>query len=88
VALAVLPLGAPFFIAKRGDEAYGEKDGSQRIAVGDLGLGFNAVLVGVFAGTDVGQALVGDGPAAGVVADAQDLRAGAGRGPSGRRRKI
>jgi len=35
------------------------------------------VLVGVFAGANVGQALVGDGETAGVTANAQDLSAGA-----------
>ena len=54
VALAVAPLGAPFFIAEGGDEAEREKDLGERVAVGDLGFGFDAVLVAVFAGAGVG----------------------------------
>jgi len=77
VALAVLPLGAPFFITERGDEAEGEKDLGQRVAVGDYGFGFDAVLVGVFAGANVREALVGEEAAAGIGADAEDFRAGA-----------
>ena len=64
VALAVGPLGAPFFIAEGGDETEGEEDCGKRIAIGDLGPG-------------VGEAFVGDGPAAGIAADAQDFSAGA-----------
>jgi len=77
MALAVGPLGAPFLVAKGGNEAEREKDFRHGSAVGDLGFGFDAVLVGVFAGPDVRQALVGDGPSAGITADAQNLGAGA-----------
>jgi len=74
MALAVFPLGAPFFVTEGGNQAEGEKHGGQRIAVGNLGLGLDAVLVCVFSGTVVGQALVGQQAMAGVGADAQNLR--------------
>ena len=77
VALAVCPLGTPFFIAEGGREAERKEDLLDRIAVSDFGLGFDAVLVGVFTGTNVRQALVGDGPAASITAYAQNLGAGA-----------
>ena len=77
MAFAIGPLGTPFLVAEGGNEAEREKNFGHRIAVGDFGLGFDAVLVGVFAGTNVRQALVGDRPAAGITAYAQNLGAGA-----------
>ena len=59
VAFAVVPLGAPLFIAKGGDEAKREKDLGERVAVGDLGFRFDAVLVAVFAGAGVGAGACG-----------------------------
>jgi len=46
----------------------------QHGAVGHVGLGFDAVLVGIFAGANVGQPLVGHHPPSGIAADAQNLR--------------
>lgn len=77
VALPVCPLAAPFFVAEGSDQAEGEKDLGEGIAVGDLGFGFDAVLVGVFAGANVGKTLVGQEAAACVGADAENLSAGA-----------
>jgi hypothetical protein len=77
VALAVSPLGAPFLVAEGGDEAEGEKDLGEGLAVGNFGFGFDAVLVDIFAGAIVREALVGEEAAAGVVADAEDFSAGA-----------
>ena len=59
------------------DRAEGEKDLGEGRAVGDLGFGFDAVLVSVFAGAQVGEALVGEEAAAGIGADAEDFSAGA-----------
>ena len=79
VAFAVGPLGAPFFITEGGNQAERQKDLSQSLAVGDLGLGLDPMLVRVFARPHIGQALVGDGPSAGIAANAQNLGAGAHR---------
>ena len=73
VALVVGPLGAPFFVAEDGNEADGGEDLRQSIAIGKLGFGFDAMLVAVFADARVGNALVGEQPAAGVVADADEF---------------
>src|ERR1039458_10416683 len=77
MTLPVGPPRAPFFVAKCGDEADGVKNFSEGLAVGDFGFGFDAVLVGIFAGAGVRQALVGQQAVAGVVADAEDFSAGA-----------
>jgi hypothetical protein len=77
MAIAETPLGAPFLIAEGGDEADGEKDLGEGVAVGDLSFGFDAVLVGVFAGTLIGEALVGEETVAGVGADTENFSAGA-----------
>ena len=77
MAIAVVPLGAPFFVAEGSYKAKRKKDFGEGVAVGDLGFGFDAVLVAVFAGAVVRQTLVGYGPAAGIAADAEDLSAGA-----------
>jgi len=77
VALPVSPLSAPFLIAKGSDQPEREKDLREGLAVGHFGLGFNAVLVRVFAGADVREALVGEEGAAGVGADAQNFSPGA-----------
>ncbi len=78
VALAVGPLGAPFFITKRRNESKTKEKLCERIAVRDAGLGFNAVLVSVL-GRDVrtGKALMRERPAARVATDAENLGAGA-----------
>jgi len=90
VTLPVGPLRAPFFIAEGWLEADGVKNLSESRAVGDFGFGFDAVLMCIFAGAGVpprrerplagdpgvGQALVGEQAAAGVVADAKDFSAG------------
>lgn len=77
VTLAVRPLGAPLLVAKGGVEAEGMEDQGEVVAVGDFGFCFNAVFVRIFAGTNVRQALVGEDAAAGIVADAENLGAGA-----------
>lgn len=77
VAFTVGPFGAPLFVAESGDESEREKDLFEHLSVGDLGFGFDAVFVSVFAGAALGKAFVRDGPLAGVVSDAQDLGAGA-----------
>jgi hypothetical protein len=77
MAVAVFPLRAPLFITEGSYQAKGEEDVFKRAAVGNFGLGFNAMLVAVFAGAVTRQALVGQGPAAGVVANTQDFSAGA-----------
>ena len=77
VAFAVRPLGAPLFVAEGGVEAHGMEDQGEVVAVGNLSFGLNAMLVCVFAGAHVGQALVGQNAAACVITDAENLRAGA-----------
>jgi len=77
MALAILPLGAPFFVVEGGDQAEREKDFGEDFAVGDFGFGFDAMLVAIFAGSGIGQAFVGHGPAAGIAADAEDFSASA-----------
>ena len=76
VAFARGPLGAPFLITKRRDQAQRTKDLGQGIAVGDLGFGLDAVLVRILAGANVRKALVGQEVAAGVIADAENLSPG------------
>ncbi len=75
MAPAVPPLGPPFLVAKCSHQAKRTKDFRQRISVGDLRLGFNAVFMAVLAGTGVRQTLVRELPFASVVADAQNLGA-------------
>ena len=53
MALAVRPLGAPLLVAEGRDQAERKEDRGQRFAVGNLGLGLNAMLVRVFAGANV-----------------------------------
>ena len=77
MALGQMPLGAPFFITEGGDEADGEKDLGEGVAVGDFGFSLDAVFVRVFSRTGIGEALVGEEAAAGVGADAEDFSAGA-----------
>ena len=57
MALAVGPLGAPFFIAEGGHQAEGEKNLLQRRAVGDFGLGLDAVLVACLRQAESGRRL-------------------------------
>jgi len=76
VALAFIPLGAPLFVVEGSGKSYGSKDLGQSISVRDFGLGLNAVFVGIFAWAGVGKAFVGERPAAGIAAQAQDLGAG------------
>jgi hypothetical protein len=77
VAFAVAPLGAPFFVAECGDKSKREKDIGEGVAVCDFSFGFDAVFVAILARAVIWKALVGDGPAAGIAADAEDLSAGA-----------
>lgn len=77
VAAAVAPLGAPFLIAEGGNQPDGSEDLGKVVAVANFCFRFNAMLVRVFSGTAIGKALVGERAAAGVVADAKNLRAGA-----------
>ena len=60
MARTVFPLGTPLLVAKGRRQAERAKDFGHRVAVGDVGLGFDAVLVAVFAGANVGEALVGE----------------------------
>jgi len=76
MAFAVLPLGAPFFVTKGGYKTQREEDLGESAAIGDFGLGFDAVLMAIFSRAVVGQALVGDGPAAGIAADAENFGTG------------
>ena len=73
----VRPLATPFFIAEGWDQAEGQKNLGEGLAVGDFGFGFDAVFVGVFSGASVRKTLVGQKAAASVGADAEDFRAGA-----------
>ena len=75
MSFAVMPFGAPFLVAEGGDEAEREEDLGESAAVGDLGFSFDAVFVGVFAGTVVGEALVRHCPAACIATDAENLGA-------------
>ena len=75
VAFAIVPLGAPLLVAEGSDKAKGKKDFSEGSAVGDFGFCFDAMLVAVFARTVGRDAFVGDGPAAGVAADAENFSA-------------
>jgi len=75
MAFTVVPFSAPLFITERGDQPERAKDIHQSISVGDSGLRFDTVLVGIFTGTGVGQPFVGQGPSAGVVADAENFGA-------------
>ena len=78
MAFAVVPLGAPFFVAEGGDEAEREKDLRRERCRRRPRFRFRRGACGVSSpGPVVGQALVGDGPAAGVAADAENLGAGA-----------
>ena len=77
VALAVGPFRPPFFITEGGHKTERKENLGHSLAVGDLGLGLDAVLVGVFTGPRVGQALMGNAPAVGVASDAEDFSAGA-----------
>jgi len=56
-----------------GNEAEGGEDFCERRAVGELGFGFDAMLVTIFSDAGVGNALVGENPAAAVLADAEDF---------------
>ncbi len=72
-----VPFGTPFFIAECSDQAEGEKELGERGAVGDLGFGFDAVLVAVFTWlARTRETLVGQGPVAGVVANPENFGAG------------
>ena len=71
----IAPLGAPFFVAEGGDQPKREEDLLERGAVGDVGFSFNAMLVRVDPGAAVREPFVSNGPAAGIVANAQDLGA-------------
>jgi len=73
VTVAVGPLGAPLFVAKDGDEADGGEDLGEGGSVGELGFGFDAVLVAIFTDTGIGYAFVGEKPAAVVAADADQF---------------
>jgi hypothetical protein len=75
MSFAVAPLASPLLVAKGWNETQRAEDLRQRLAVGNLSFGFDAVLVPVFAGSIVGKALVGHGAFAAVVANAQDLGA-------------
>ncbi len=77
MAFAVVPFGSPFFVTECGHQSEGEKDCLECVAVGNLGLYFDAVLMAVFAGPDLWETLVGHRPAAGVVANAENFSAGA-----------
>jgi hypothetical protein len=77
VMAGVGPFGAPLFIAKRGDEAEGEKKLGERSAMRDLRFGFDAMLVPVFTRLAcTRKALVSQRPVAGVAANAEDFGAG------------
>jgi hypothetical protein len=73
----VRPLGAVFFVDEDGQIANLPEDFGERFAFGDDGFGFDADLVArsVDGGLLVGQALVGDGAEAAVLADAEDFAA-------------
>jgi len=73
IEVRIFPFGAPFFIAEGGDEADGGEDVGEGLAVGEIGFGFDAVLVLVFSDAGVGDAFVGEEPLAGVVADAENF---------------
>src|SRR5664279_2186168 len=73
VALVVAPLTAPFLVTECRNQSQRKENRSQRLAIRDLGLGFNAVLVPVFARARIRQPLVGQRPYAAVAANAQDL---------------
>jgi len=75
MALAISPLGAPFFIAERSGEAEGKKDVGQGVAIGDRGFRLDAVFVAAFTRRTGRQAFVGQRPSARVIADAQNLSA-------------
>lgn len=57
VALAVGPFRAPLLITKRSNQSKTEKKLGERIAVGDSGLGFDAVFVAIFTGRLLGGRL-------------------------------
>ena len=75
MAFAVLPLGAPFFIAEGRNQAEREKHMRQRVAVGNNRLRLDAMLVCVFARAGIRQTLVGENPKASVVADTDNFGA-------------
>lgn len=75
MACVVGPFGAPFFITKGRDEAERREDFAEGRPVGELGFGFDAMLVAVFADAVVGNAFVSEDPAAAVLTDAEDFAA-------------
>ncbi len=75
VAIPGGPLGAPLLVAEGGYQVEGSEDLGKCFAVADLGFCLDAVLMAVFAGTCIGQALMRQGPASRVTPDAQDLGA-------------
>ena len=77
MALSVFPFAAPLFIAKGRNKSKGTENLRQGLAVRNVGLGFDAVLVGILAGPLVGKAFMGQHPSAGVAAQAQNLSPGA-----------
>src|SRR5579862_4650519 len=70
VSLAIGPLAAPLFIAKRGNQSERAENSRQRVAVRNLGLCLHPMLVPVLADSGIGYALVRHHPTAGIVAEA------------------
>jgi len=74
VAFTVGPLGAPLFVTEGGNQTERKKELLECVAVGDAGFGFDAMLVAVLGGdAGGGEPLIREGPAARVVADAEDF---------------
>ncbi len=77
VALAVLPLGAPFLVAERGHQSQRTEDLGQGVAVGNFGFSFDAMFMAIFGRTVARQALVRQCPSSCVTANAKNLGPGA-----------
>ena len=51
MAIAVGPFGTPFFVPECGEESDRGENSSERVAVGNLGFGFDAMFVAILANT-------------------------------------